>query len=176
MKYITFLSALLTLGLFTGCETTSESSASSAVAYDGPTTKLYVEYRESNPRIGAVRYNSINNEMDRYYYFKKNFEDAAAQAMPQYELEFGRFPMNAPEGLDVLEITFLSLNAPTRIELEMRMWAILKLAGQEHDFGISLVRHVPQMAATSGSVDRDLDAIYTKVSDDIIKQVIEVAN
>jgi hypothetical protein len=137
-----------------------------------PVGTLYVEYRENNPQIRAARYNSINNELDRFNYLKRNYEKVLEDALPDYELVFQRFPIRAPEDATILELTFLSLRAPTRIELELRLWAKLKTGDSEEDFGITLSRIVPQRPVSSSSIDRDLDSIYTDSAKTVVKKVV----
>jgi len=179
VKHITSLIALLIISISFGCqthtETDSESSSTPSMGSENDgMAKLYIEYRENDPRINATRYNSINNELDRYHYLKRNFEKVAEKMLPEYELEFSRFPLNAPEGADVLEIIFLRIEAPNRIELELSLRTSLDRGEEENDFGVSLTRTVPLRPATSSSIDRDLDIIYSKASEEIIADVLSV--
>ena len=174
MKYLSLFTAIFTLTLFAGCETSSRSSSdSSSASATGaePIGKLYIEYNENNPEIRATGYNSLNNETDRFYYLKRNYEEVFKEELPEYELEFQRFPIKAPADATVLQLTFLSLRPPTRIELELRIWSKLKQGKEMNDFGITLSREVPQRPATSSSVDRDLDKIYSSSAKSIAEKV-----
>ena len=173
MKYLTLVSTLITLGLFTGRESTSSSSSDSDSASSMvPTTgTLHIEYSENNPEIRAVGYNTINNETDRFYYLKRNYEKVLKKEFPGYALEFQRFPAKFPTDGPILELTFLGLRAPNRIELELRVWAKLKQGEEVDDFGITLSREVPQRPSTSSSVDRDLDRIYSSSAKSVAKKI-----
>ena len=87
--------------------------------------------------------------------------------------EFKRFPINAPEDAKVVEITFLSLKSQNRIELELRMWAKLNVGGEENDFGVKRIRHLPNPIYSSGTIDRDLHEMYTKVANEVVNDLKE---
>ena len=174
MKNTSSPAVLLLMIFFVGCESSpSSSSDNGSASIMGSKGKLYIEYRENNPEIRAARYNSINNETDRFYYMKQNFEKVFERELAGYELDFRRFPANLPGSATVLELTFLSLRASTPIELELRMWAILKQGGDEDDFRISVSRIVPQRPASSSSVNRDLNQIYSEMAKDVAKDLAE---
>ena len=178
MKNIIFFPALLSLVLLAGCATTSSSSSgngsSTAISSgDSPEGVLHIEYIENQPRIRATRYNSMNNETDRFYYLESNFKKVFEKKLSNRVLDFQLFPGNFTEGEPVLVLNFISLDSPSRIELELRIWAVLKIGDEEKDFGITLSRTVPQRPASSSSIERDLDEIYTEAAKEIVKMVAE---
>jgi hypothetical protein len=175
MKTYFLFPVLLCMILLAGCQTTTDStssgSADSAMKSGSEAkARLIVEYDESQPNIRPARYNTIDNELDRFYYLEQNFEKIFREELSDYDLDFQFFPVDAPENANVLELTFLSLDSPSPIELELRMWVILKQGGKKTDFGVIRSRIVPQRPMTSGSIERDLDAIYT----DAAKKVLEM--
>ena len=87
------------------------------------------------------------------------------------EVQIRTVSVKAPEGAKVLEMTFLSLRSWGPLELEMSMWAKLNEGSKENDFGVQLVKHVPEAFATSSSIERDLEALYTKVAQNVIKDL-----
>ncbi len=178
MKYIILFPAFLSLILSAGCVSSSSTSSDTSSApamssVDDSKVKLYIEYSESQPEIRATGYNKMNNENDRFYYLERNFEKVFGEKLSDYTLEFQQFPAKVPEGASVLELTFLSLNSPNRIELELRLWAILKQGSETEDFGVTLLRTVPQRPVTSGSIERDLDEIYSGAAKEIVRKVAE---
>jgi hypothetical protein len=132
---------------------------------------IYVEYRENLVEIRAPRYNGLFNELDRYHYFKRNFEKAFENEEWPVRFEYGRFPIKVPDGATVLEVTFLSLKSHNRIELELRIWSKLNDGSDKNDFGIQLARHVPSPIYSSSSIDRDLDTIYSKAADRVVQKM-----
>ncbi len=176
MKTFFLPSILLSVILLAGCQTTSDSSSSSGAAAametgDSSKPTLFIEYHENQPRMRAERYNTINNEMDRFIYLERNFEKVLGEELSEYNLDFQLFPVRAPEGADVLELTFLSFDSPSPIEVELRLWVILKQGDKSKDFGITRVRAVPQRPMTSGSIERDLDSIYTDAAKQILNKI-----
>lgn len=129
---------------------------------------LYIEYREDLPEFRAPRYNSMNNELDRYHYLKKNFEKVfKAQAWP-VNLEFQRFPAKTPEGAKVLHVNFLSLRSANPIELELRLYITVSEGGEKEDLAVTRVTHAPSPIFSSASIERDLDQIYTEAAEKIV--------
>lgn len=174
MKNISIISIILAMLLFAGCETTSSSSngpetAASSVG-DGNLT-LVIEYDESDPRMRSGGYNTINNELDRFMYLQKNFEDVFEAELSEYELDFQLFPAEKPANGSKLELTLLSFYSPSPIELEIRMWVTLKTGDKKKDLGVVSTRIVPQQPMTSGSIERDLDEIYSNVANKVLQKI-----
>lgn len=132
---------------------------------------IYVEYRENFTERAPRPYNAMFDELDRFYYFSHNFKKAFEKQGWPVNFKFERFPIKAPEGAKVLEMTFLNLRSPSHIELELTMWAKLDDGTQKHDFGVIKVEHVPAPFATSSSIERDLETLYTKVAENVIKDL-----
>lgn len=151
--------------------TSAETQKVEANKQDSSKDTLYIEYRENQIEYRNGRYNSMDNEMDRYYYLKSNFEKAFEKAGWPVNLEFSRFPIKAPEGATVLHMTFMGLEAHNPIEVELRMWATLKRGDKTDDYGIQLVKHVPSPLTTSGSVERDLNTIYGKAANRVVSDL-----
>lgn len=174
MKNISIISFLLAMFLLAGCETTSTSSsgsdtAASSVGNGNPT--LVFEYDESDPRMQMGGYNTINNEMDRFVYLEQNFEKVFNAALGDYNLDFQLFPAEKPANGSKVELTLLSFDSPSPIELEIRMWVMLKTGDTKKDFGVVRSRIVPQQPYTSGSIDRDLDKIYTDLGKKVLEKI-----
>jgi len=140
---------------------------------DSDLETITVEYRDSLDDIHEPRYNAMFNDTDRFYYFKRNFEKAFKKEKWPVRFEFKRFPINVPEDATVVEITFLSFKSPNRIELELRMWAKLNVGGEENDFGVKRIRHLPNPIYSSGTIDRDLHEMYTEVADEVVNDLKE---
>jgi hypothetical protein len=132
---------------------------------------LYVEYRENHNDFHVRGFDSMDNELDRFHYFQSNFKNAFEKEDWPVNIEISRFPINAPEGAKVLQITYLGLESKNRLEVELRLWANLKMGDQESDFGVRLVRHVPAPFLTSNSIDRDLDKMYTKAAAMVVEDL-----
>lgn len=176
MKTIFLFPILLYMILLTGCQTTSDSSSSGsstpATKYGSEVrTTLIFEYDESQLNNRPAPYNTINNELDRFNYLEQNFETVFREELSEYDLDFQLYPANVPENAVVLELTFLSLDSPSPIELELRMWIILSKGDKKMDFGVIRSRIVPQRPMTQGSVERDLNAIYTDAAKKILEKI-----
>ncbi|MDA0350243.1 MAG: hypothetical protein O3C43_17260 [Verrucomicrobia bacterium] len=132
---------------------------------------LYVEYRENHNDFHVRGFDSMDNELDRFHYFKSNFKDAFEKQDWSVDIEVSRFPINAPEGAKVLRITYLGLKSSNSIEIELRLWANLKAGEKESDFGVVQVRHVPSPILSLSSIDRDLDKIYTEAAAKVVEEL-----
>ncbi len=150
---------------------TLASVGSLAASADRVTETIYVEYRENHNDQYVRGYNSMNNELDRYHYFKSNFENTFTARGYPVNFEFSRFPVKAPEGAKVLRLTYLGLESFNPLEVQLRMWASLEERGEKTDFGIKLVRYTPRALPSSISVERDLDAIYTKAAQKVVSDL-----
>lgn len=176
MKTIFLFPILVSMILLAGCQTTSDSSSSGS---SGPATKsgseakatLIIEYDESQPNNRPTPYNTIDNELDRFNYLEENFETVFRKELSEYDLDFQLYPARTPENAIVLELTFLSLDSPSPIELELRVWVILRQGDKKTDFGITRSRIVPLRPMTSGSIERDLDAIYTDAAEKVLEMI-----
>lgn len=176
MKSISISFLLIAVFFLAGCETTSTNSsegntAATAVGNGNPT--LVIEYDESDPRLRRGSYNTINNEQDRFYYLERNFEKVLNKGLANTNLDFQLFPAREGDGDSVLELTLLSFDSPSPIELEIRMWVILKRGDEKKDFGVIRSRIVPQRPMTSGSIERDLDEIYTDLGQKVLSLIAD---
>jgi hypothetical protein len=165
MKTILLFLIFSSLVLSTSGQTGADSST--------PAKKgvLIVEYDENMPNSRSASYNTINNEQDRFYYLEENAEKVFEKELSGYEFDFQLFPAKASEDANILELTMVSFYSPSPIELEIRVWVILKVDGKEKDFGITRSTIVPQRPMTSGSIERDLDKIYTDLATQIAKKI-----
>lgn len=169
----TKLSILLTsIGclFLNGSALAADQEGNASAKVNGDET-IYVEYRENFTERFPRPYNAMFNELDRFHYFSHHFKKAFEKEDWPVNFTFERFPVKAPEGAKVLEMTFLNLRSPSRIELELTMWAKLDDGSTKHDFGVIKVEHVPEPFATSSSVERDLEVLYTKVAEKVIKDL-----
>ena len=132
---------------------------------------LYVEYRENHNDFHVRGFDSMDNELDRFHYFKSNFKETLEKQDWPVDIEISRFPIKAPDGAKILRITYLGLESRNPIEIELRLWANLKFGEEESDFGVRLVRHVPSPILSSSSIDRDLDKIYTKAAAKVVEDL-----
>ena len=146
-----------------------EKSEGKNMAND-PLPTIYVEYREDEFYPERSRYNTLN-EQDHLHYLKRNFEKVFEKEDWGVKFEYKLYPVNDKGDAEVLEITQLSFDARNRIEVELRTWAKFRGSKGEKDFGVQLVRHVPSAVMTSGSIERDLDEIYTKLAKQIAKDL-----
>lgn len=146
-------------------------AAKDATSADTITETIYVEYIENHNDQYIRGYNSMNNELERFYYFKSNFENTLTSQGYPVNFEFSRFPIKAPEGAKVLRITYFGLESFTPLEVQLRIWASLKQGNEETDFGIKRVRHSPRALPSAISIERDLDAIYTKAAQKVVNDL-----
>lgn len=146
-------------------------AAKDATSADSSKETVYVEYRENHNDQYVRGYNSMNNEMDRFYYFKRNFEKTLTQKGYPVNFKFSRFPVKAPEGAKVLHITYLGLESINPLELQLRMWASLEEGNEGIDFGIKLVRHTPRALPSGISIERDLNVLYAKAAQKVVNDL-----
>ncbi|MDG2171049.1 MAG: hypothetical protein P8L44_24335 [Opitutales bacterium] len=135
-----------------------------------PLPTIYVEYRENEFYPERSRYNTMN-EQDRFYYLKRNFEKVFAKEDWGVNFEFKLYPIDDMEDVEVLEITVLSFDSRNSIEVELRTWTKFRGKGVKEDFGVQSIRHAPSPVFTQGSIERDLNQIYTKLAKDIAKDL-----
>ena len=136
-----------------------------------PLPTIYVEYREDEFNPERTRYNSMNNELDRFYYLKRNFEKVFAKEGWDVKFEYKLYPVNDREDVELVEIAMLSFDSRNPLEVELRTWAKFRGNGVKEDFGIQSIRHVPAPFFTPSSIERDLDTIYTKLAKEIAKDL-----
>lgn len=174
MKKITQTPLLLSLLLLAGCQTTSDTSrnsSSSSASTGEPKARLVIVYDEAMQNPRPARYNTIDNEQDRFYYLEQNFEQVFQKKLSGYDLDFQLFPASPDEAATFLDLSLLSFDSPSPIELELRMWAILRQGETKTDFGVIRTRIVPQRPMTDGSIERDLNALYTNSAEQVLQKV-----
>jgi len=131
---------------------------------------IIVEYREDEFYPERTRYNQIG-ELDRFHYLKRNFERVFAKEDWGVEFEYKLYPVKESEGKEILEIAMLTFNSRNPIEVELRTWAKFRGKGANEDFGVQSVRHAPSPFTTQGSIERDLDSIYSGLAKQIAKKL-----
>ncbi len=167
---------MLNVLLLAGCQTTADKPSSSSataatMAGNDAKARLIVEYDEPDPLNRPTRYNTIDNEMDRFNYLEQNFEKVFRKALSEYDLDFQLYPASATENATLLELSLLSFDSPSPAELELRMWVILRQGDKKTDLGIVRTRIVPQRPMTQSSIDRDLNAIYTNAAQQVLDKI-----
>ena len=150
--------------------TADESSTQKMNAANDPLPTIYISYREDEFYPERSRYNTLN-EQDRLSYLKRNFEKVFEKQDWGVNFEYKLYPVDNKGDVEVLEITQLSFDARNRIEVELRTWAKFRGTDREEDFGVQSIRHSPSPVFTTGSVERDLDAIYTKLAKEIAEDL-----
>ena len=166
---IGLLTSILGLALL-GSSYAEEAEADKPNMANDPLPTIYIEYREDNFYPERSRYNTMN-EQDRLYYLKRNFEKVFEKENWDVNFEYKLYPVDDREDVEVLEITLLSFDARNALELELRTWAKFRGKGVKEDFGVQSIRHVPSFVTTSGSIERDLDEIYTQLAKDIAQDL-----
>jgi hypothetical protein len=166
-----FFIPLLGFTCFLGSAQAAHHSDKEEAPTDSARETLYVEYQENHNDQYIRGFDSMDNDLDRFHYFKSNIKDAFEKQDWSVNIEISRFPIKAPEGANVLRITYLGLESRNPIEIELRLWAKLTGADAKSDFGVRLVRHVPSPILSSSSIDRDLDKIYTKAAVKLVEDL-----
>lgn len=162
---------LAALSLVSGIGASAEESTTQKMnAANDPLPTIYVEYREDEFYPERSRYNTLN-EQDRLSYLKRNFEKVFEKEHWGVNFEYKLYPVDDKGDVDVLEITQLSFDARNRIEVELRTWAKFRGTEEEEDFGVQSIRHSPSLVFTSGSIERDLNEIYSKLAKRIARDL-----
>lgn len=131
---------------------------------------IVVEYREEEFYPERTRYNQIS-ELDRFHYLKQNFERVFAKEDWGVTFDYKLYPVSESESKEVLSIAMLSFNSRNPIEVELRTWAKFRGKGANEDFGVQSVRHAPSPVTTQGSIERDLNKIYTQLAKQIAREL-----
>ena len=175
MKNIFLVSALLNIILLAGCQTTSDnssgSSGSAAASANASKSSLIVEYNENGLNQRPTRYNTIDNEFDRFYYLEQNFETVFRKGLGDYDLDFQLYPASFTGDGTLLELSLLSMDSPSPLELELRMWVMLRQGDAKKDFGIIRTVIVPQRPMTQSSIDRDLNTLFTDAAKLVLEKI-----
>lgn len=134
---------------------------------------LYVIYHDTSPSVGSSRVTIIRSDAERRSRFDSNFKSVFEKEKWGVELEFKRWPFEAPEGADVLTVEILSINSPVPTEINLRYRSKLQMGSEKVDFGIDLLRGYPNIAMSSG-LDHDIDILYKNAAKKVAKNLNKV--